>query len=246
MVTPAMLPVPSEPAADELPEPRRSSLRARRTVVVPPRTPVIHHAIRHLLRPLFRAYFGMRGEGREHVPPYGPFVIAPNHVSMLDWAFVSYFLRWQVRFLVDRTYWDHPQLGTWLRFNGAVAVRAGRPDPQAIRLARAVLAGGEPLIVFPEGRISRTGRPQHAQPGIVHIAAASQAPIVPVAIRGAFEAFPRWQRLPGPGRITVAFGRPLPPPPRTIDRRAQQAQADGLMAHITALVDGREPQAPPW
>jgi len=69
---------------------------------------------------------------------------------------------------------------------------------------------------------------------------------VPVAIRGAFEAFPRWQRLPRPGRVTVAFGRPLPPPPRTIDRRAQQAQADGLMAHITALLDGREPQAPPW
>ena len=246
MVAPTVLPVPREPAADAPPGPRRSSFRARRPVVVPPRTPAIHHAVRCFFRPLFRAYFGMRGEGREHVPPYGPFVIALNHVSMLDWAFVSYFLHWQVRFLVDRTYWDHPQLGTWLRFNGAVPVRAGRPDPQAIRLACAVLAGGEPLIVFPEGRISRTGRPQHAQPGIVHIAAAAQAPIVPVAIRGAFEAFPRWQRLPRPGRVTVAFGRPLPPPPGATGRGAQQAQADGLMAHITALVDGREPEAPPW
>ena len=188
----------------------------------------------------------MRGEGRTHVPPYGPFVIAPNHVSMLDWAFISYFLPWQVRFLVDRTYWDHPQLGTWMRFNGAVPVRTGRPDPRAIRLACAVLAAGEPLIVFPEGRISRTGRPQHAQPGIVHIASAAQAPIVPVAIRGAFEAFPRWQRLPRPGRVTVAFGRPLPPPPGATGRGESQAQVDGLMAHITALLDGREPEAPPW
>lgn len=224
----------------------RSALQARRPVVVPRRRPAIHHALRCVLRPLFRGYFGMRGEGCEHVPPYGPFVIAPNHVSMLDWAFVSYFLRWQVRFLVDRTYWDHPQLGTWLRFNGAVPVQAGRPDPAAIRLACAVLAGGEPLIVFPEGQISRTGRPRHAQPGIVHIAAAAQAPIVPVAIRGAFECFPRWQRLPRPGRVTVAFGRPLPPPPGATSRGAQQAQAAGLMAHIAALLDGREAEAPPW
>jgi len=246
MVAPGVQPAPSDPAADAPSGPRRSPPAARRTILVPPRTPAIHHAIRWLFRPLFRAYFGMRGEGRAHVPPYGPFVIAPNHVSMLDWAFISYFLPWQVRFLVDRTYWDHPRLGTWMRFNGAVPVRAGRPDPGAIRLACAVLAAGEPLIVFPEGQISRTGRPRSAQPGIVHTAAAAQAPIVPVAIRGAFEAFPRWQRLPRPGRVTVAFGRPLPPPPRVGDRRAQQAQADGLMAHITALLDGREPETAPW
>ena len=213
MIAPPMLPVPRERPAQAAHGSRRSPLGTGRPVVVPPRTPAIHHAIRLLFHPLFRVYFGMRGEGFEHVPAYGPFVIAANHVSMLDWAFLSYFLRWQVRFLVDRSYWDHPQLGTWMRFNGAVPVRAGRPDPSAIRLACAVLSSGEPLIVFPEGRISRTGRPQRAQPGIMHIAAAAQAPIVPVAIRGAFEAFPRWRRLPRPGRVSVAFGRPLPPPP---------------------------------
>jgi 1-acyl-sn-glycerol-3-phosphate acyltransferase len=239
-------PVATGAAVDGMPGARRCSPRPRRHVVVPPRTPAVHHTVRWLCRPLFRAYFGMRGEGSEHLPPYGPFVIAPNHVSMLDWAFVSYFLRWQVRFLVDRTYWDHPRLGPWLRVNGAVPVRAGRPDPQAIRLAVAVLAGGEPLIVFPEGRISRTGRPQRAQPGIMHIAAAARTAIVPVAIRGAFEAFPRSRRLPRPGRVTVAFGRPLPPPPGASGRGVQQAQADRLMAHITAVLDGREPGAPPW
>jgi 1-acyl-sn-glycerol-3-phosphate acyltransferase len=223
----------------------RPALRPRQPVVVPPRTPAIHHAIRWLFRPLFRAYFGMRGEGREHVPPYGPFVIAPNHVSMLDWAFVSYFLPWQVRFMVDRTYWDHPRLGAWLRFNGAVPVRVGRPDPGAMRVAAAVLAGGEPLIVFPEGRISRSGRPQPAQTGIVRIAAAARVPIVPVAIRGAFEAFPRSRRLPRPGRVSVAFGRALPPPP-AIDRAGHQTQTERLMEHIAALLDGREPETVPW
>jgi 1-acyl-sn-glycerol-3-phosphate acyltransferase len=223
---------------------RRCRVRDRSAAVVPARTPAIHHALRLLLRPVFRAYFGMRGEGVQHLPPHGPFLIAPNHVSMLDWAFISYFLPWQVRFVVHREYWDHAVLGRTLRWNGAVPIRTNGPDPLAIRLAHAVLASGEPLIIFPEGGISRTGRPQRAQPGVVSIASASRVPIVPVAIRGAFDAFPRWRRYPRPGRVTLVFGRPLAPPPEVAGRGAQQAQADALMAHITALLDGREARAP--
>ena len=151
MIAPRMLPVPRERPAEAAHGSRRSPLGTGRPVVVPPRTPSIHHAIRLLFHPLFRVYFGMRGEGFEHLPAYGPFVIAANHVSMLDWAFLSYFLRWQVRFLVDRSYWDHPQLGTWMRFNGAVPVRAGRPDPSAIRLACAVLSQRRAVDRLPRG-----------------------------------------------------------------------------------------------
>jgi 1-acyl-sn-glycerol-3-phosphate acyltransferase len=113
-----------------------------------------------------------------------------------------------------------------------------------MRTARAVLAAKEPLILFPEGGISRTGRPGRAQPGIIALAAAARVPIVPVAIRGAFEAFPRDRRVPRRGRVTVAFGAALPPPP--IDRRRQQALADRLMDHIRALLDGAPQPAPAW
>jgi 1-acyl-sn-glycerol-3-phosphate acyltransferase len=165
---------------------------------------------------------------------------------MLDWAFVSYFLPRLIRFVVDHSFYDAPVLGFGLRVNGAIPIRTGRPDARALRIAQAVLASGEPLILFPEGAISRTGRAQRAQPGVISLAAATRAPIVPVAVRGAFEAFPRSRRLPRPGRVTVTFGRPLPPPPVTDDRHERQAQADRLMAHIAALLDGREPAMSPW
>jgi 1-acyl-sn-glycerol-3-phosphate acyltransferase len=51
-----------------------------------------HQTGRFLLRPLFRALFGMEGEGLEHVPRHGPYLLASNHVSMLDWAFLSYYM----------------------------------------------------------------------------------------------------------------------------------------------------------
>ena len=213
-------------------------------VTAPAKHPVLHHLARFVLRPMFRAYFRMRGEGLGNLPRRGPFLLAPNHVSMLDWAFVSYFLPRLIRFVVDHTFYDLPVLGFGLRVNGAIPIRTGRPDARAMRIAHAVLAAGEPLIVFPEGAISRTGRPQRAQPGVISLAAATGTPIVPVAVRGAFEAFPRSRRVPRPGRVSVTFGRPLPPPPASGDRHERQAQADRLMAHIADLLDRREPTSP--
>jgi 1-acyl-sn-glycerol-3-phosphate acyltransferase len=206
---------------------------------------VPHHVVRILPRPVFRVYFRMRGVGLHHLSWDRPFILAPNHVSMLDWAFISYFLPRQVRFVVDREFYDHPVLGVGLRVNGAVPVRIGRPDLASQRALRAVLAAGEPLILFPEGRISIDGRPGRAHAGVVSLAAATATPIVPVAVRGGFAAFPRWARVPRPRPVTIVFGAPLPPPPPA-GRAGQQQQADALMARITALLEGDPPEESPW
>jgi len=186
----------------------------------------------------------MQGGGVEHLPARGAYILASNHVSLLDWAFLSYHLPDLVRFVVHREYWDHALLGIGLRCNGAVPLRGGATDAGAFRRARAVLSDGEPLVMFPEGGISRTGRPQRGQPGIIALAAAARAPIVPAAIRGGFEVFPRHRRLPRPGSVTVVFGAPLPPPVPN-SRDAQRALAAALMRHIEALHDGT-PAPPPW
>jgi 1-acyl-sn-glycerol-3-phosphate acyltransferase len=218
---------------------------ARRGPSLPTPRRRFHQTSRYVLRPVFRALFGMEGEGLDHIPPHGPYLLASNHVSMLDWAFLSYYLPELVRFVVHREYFDHPLLRLALRCNGAVPVRTDRPDLAAFRLARAVLAAGEPLIIFPEGGISRSGRPGKGQPGIIALAAATRVPILPAAIRGAFEAFPRQRRLPRRGRVSVAFGPLLPPPPAA-DRATQRALIGRLMTGIEALLDGALLREPLW
>lgn len=204
-----------------------------------------YKALRHVLRPAFRAFFAMESSGAERIPRCEPFILAYNHVSMLDWAFVSYFLPEPVRFVVDREYFDRPLLRMPMRINGAIPAYTDRADPDAFRLARAVLADGESIILTPEGRISRTGRPGVGRPGIIALAAGNQVPIVPAAIRGAFEVLPRHRRIPRPGRVTVAFGAPLAPPPRT-DRPTQRALVARLMRHIGELLDGAADPPAPW
>jgi 1-acyl-sn-glycerol-3-phosphate acyltransferase len=194
---------------------------------------------------MFKLFFGMRSEGLARLPARGPYIIAPNHVSMLDWAFVSYFLGTLTRFVAHREYFEQPILGFGLRVNGAIAVNGGRPEPTTMRILQSILRSGEPLILFPEGAISRNGRPGRGQPGIIHLAATTEVPIVPVAIRGAHEAFPRHRTVPRPGRVRVIFGEPLPPPPAT-DRPGQQDCVARLMGHIAQLLDGHRHAGRPW
>lgn len=189
--------------------------------------------------------FEMVGRGEEHIPRSGPYLLAYNHVSMLDWAFACYFLPEPVRFVVDRDYFDLRLLRPPMRIIGAIPAYTDRPDPAAYRRARAVLAAGDPVVLTPEGRISRSGRPGTAQPGIISLAAAERVPILPAAICGAFEVFPRHRRLPRPGPVRVTFGRLLPPPAAPT-RSDQRMLADRLMTHITALLDGASNPELPW
>jgi len=197
------------------------------------------------LKPLLRLYFRMRAEGLEHLAPDGRYLIASNHLSMLDWAFLWCFLPLSTRFVIGRI---HDQLPVRLlcRIIGPVVLSATHFDLGGSPFAHAVLAAGGPLVVFPEGGISRSGRPQMGRPGIIRLAAAAQVPIVPVALRGPPEALPLGHFLPRPRPIALAFGPPLPPPAAGLGRDAEIALANQLMTHITALLDGTSLPPPGW
>jgi 1-acyl-sn-glycerol-3-phosphate acyltransferase len=72
------------------------------------------------------------------------------------------------------------------------------------------LRRGEMVLVFPEGSRTWDGEVGPFQPGFTTLASRGRAAILPVAIEGAFEAWPRWQKLPRPGVIHVHYGVPIP------------------------------------
>jgi 1-acyl-sn-glycerol-3-phosphate acyltransferase len=67
------------------------------------------------------------------------------------------------------------------------------------------------LVMFPEGTRTRNGDIGTLRPGFTTLAVRSGAAILPVAIEGAFVAWPRWHKLPRLGRIHVHYGTPLLP-----------------------------------
>jgi len=151
----------------------------------------------------------MRGYGAEHVPPTGPAILACNHQSYLDPVLVGAFTTRGLHYMARDTLFRNRLFGRLIRSYNAFPVKRGAADLTAIKHSLRVLADGCALLLFPEGTRSHDGRvaPMHA--GVMAIARRSQAPLIPVAVDGVFEAWPRSRRLPRWARVYVAFGPPI-------------------------------------
>jgi 1-acyl-sn-glycerol-3-phosphate acyltransferase len=195
----------------------------------------LYRAVKRVLTPIADVYFSLRATGCETLP-VGPFILAANHSSLLDWVFVARFVERPIRFVLSREFYDQATFTPLYRRLGVVPIRDGAIELSAVRQLLANLARGEIVGVFPEGRITLDGALLPAQPGIVSIAARAGVPIVPVGVRGAFEAFPRSARLPRRHPVHVAYGTPFDVPPAAARARDEQVRvAADLMQRIGEL-----------
>lgn len=191
-------------------------------------------------------YFRPRIEGIEHVPERGAVILAGNHVSYLDWMFLPLVIRWRrISFLAKEEYFTERGLkGRWKRYfftaTGQVPVLrgGGSSGDAALNTGRRLLSEGRVLGIFPEGTRSRDGRLYRGRTGLVRLAAATGAPVIPCATIGVFELAPPGRRFPRPGRVTVRFAPAMdwPVEPGALpDREVLRARTDELMAVIQGL-----------
>ena len=187
-----------------------------------------------------RGLFRIRFEGVGHVPRTGPVVITPNHTSFMDPILVTIPVHRALHYMALEPFFRVRGLGALMRWARAFPIQEGEPDSLAVRRALRILKQGEPLVIFPEGARSPDGRLQPFHPGAFRLALAAEAPVVPVTIRGAFEAWPAQRRLPRPGRITITYHAPLDGSalPRDADRKARP---ELLMALARARIASRLP-----
>ena len=171
--------------------------------------PLLHLLTRVVVR-VFAPRFHVVGRG--HVPYRGPFIIAPNHSADVDPPLVAAALITRpLWFMAKRNLFDIPILGKGMRFYQAFPVEPGEPDREALRYAADLLKGGQPLVIFPEGRISQTGEMGKILPGAMMLALRSGEPVIPCGIAGSPCIMPYGQFVPRPTlrRVTVVFGPPL-------------------------------------
>ena len=180
--------------------------------------------------------------GREHIPD-GACLVASKHQSAWETFALMYLLP-------DPTYVLKREL-TWIPVFGWSLVKAGMisldrgagKDALAglIADARAALARGRQVIIFPEGTRMPVGAPPSYKLGIVQVYQACNVPCVPVALNsGLF--WPRRSFMRYPGTLTVEYLPPIPPGlPRAAFFRRLQSDIETATARI---VGGNLPAAP--
>jgi long-chain acyl-CoA synthetase len=167
-----------------------------------------------------RLLLGCRATGTERLPDEGACLVCPNHESFLDPFLLVGTLPWKTfrrLFFVGASEYFATPLSAWLARK--VNIVPVDPDTNLVGAMQAGAFGlrhGKVLVLFPEGERTVDGEVKNFKKGAAILSLHTRARIVPVALRGFFEVWPRgrsfaWKKfLPGSGaRIRVRFGAPL-------------------------------------
>jgi glycerol-3-phosphate dehydrogenase (NAD(P)+) len=178
--------------------------RAREHGVLPP----LYWLVRLTFQPFFRLYFRFERIGREHIPARGPVIIAANHRSFLDPFVIACMARRPLYYVAKKEIFQlHPIVAWLLNGLGAFPVDRGAGDKDMIETAKAILARGDIVLMFPEGTRIRPGSLGRPRRGVGRLALETGAPVVPVAVIGT-EGVRRGWRI-RPHKVRIRAGRAL-------------------------------------
>ena len=152
---------------------------------------LIYQTAYYLTRAVAHCCFDFRVINREAIPASGGLLLAMNHQSFLDPPLAGIACDREIYFLARKSLLEIPVLGGALLDLNVIPYDQEGGDMSALKSLIRVVNTGAGALVFPEGTRSRDSRLLPAQSGIGLVVAKTLAPVVPMRIFGAHEAFPR-------------------------------------------------------
>lgn len=171
--------------------------------------------------------FRLRSFHRERLPATGGYLLLSNHQSHLDPPLIGFVVPRRVNYLARDTLFKN-RFFAWL-INSLDAIPIDREGLGLSGLKETMrrLKRGEIVLLFPEGTRSPDGEMQPLKPGFSALVQRTGVPIVPVALDGAYQAWPRKAKFPRPGRVCVVVGEPISlETAKSLDDRALIALVD--------------------
>src|SRR6202451_3797761 len=153
------------------------------------------YMVSRLIQVIASDRFDLHVRGIEKLPKSGAYMLSSNHQSYLDPLILASVLPPPV---FDKVF----AVGTSEIFGKGLMMRLARslrvvvvdPDANLVPAMRAGAFGlrqGRPLILYPEGERSIDGTPRIFKKGAAILSIHMQVPIVPIAIEGFHDAWPR-------------------------------------------------------
>jgi long-chain acyl-CoA synthetase len=214
---------PTEPAVLAIARPR-------------PFTDRLIFVLTRLFKLIWKFFSRIEVEGLENLPRQGAFLLCSNHQSFIDpLPLLSVLPWWSLKrmFAVGTSEIFGSGMMVWVaKFMRVVVVD---PDAHLIPAMRAGAYGlrqGMPLIMYPEGERSIDGTPKTFKKGAAILSVHLQVPIVPMAIDGFYEAWPRGKPFQKFARLKMKIGKPMLPP-------AESDGSEEAYANLTAELKAR-------
>ncbi|TVR83994.1 MAG: hypothetical protein EA405_02705 [Rhodospirillales bacterium] len=196
---------------------------------------------------VMRGPFRLQVAGAERLPGQGPMLIAPNHLSYLDPFAVAVALGHR---RLETTWWagwagimfTSRLRRLFSRVSHVVPIDRERAVASSLAFGAAVLNRDQTLVWFPEGQRSPDGNLQAFMPGLGVLLDHIDVPVVPVIIRGTYQAWPRARMLPRIRRLSVTVLDPQAPATLVEageGRDAGEKIANALHDRMAAALSGR-------
>jgi len=199
---------------------------------------------RWIFRPVFRTVFYLISEvritGTENIPERGPYVIAINHISIIEPPFVIAFWPVAPEAVGAKEIWERKGQSLLARFYGGIRVHRGEYDRRLIDTMIQVIESGRPLLIAPEGGRSHSPGLRPALPGVAYLIERSGAPVLPVGIIGSTDDFLskafKFKRPVLEMRIGTLINLPRIEGRGEHRRRALKENADLIMLKVAELL----------
>ncbi len=175
-------------------------------------------------------FFRFTRKGAENFPTEGGALVCGNHQSYFDPILIGISFRDRLNFLARKTLFDKFPFGTLIGYLDAIPIDREGMSLGGLKESLKRLRRGEMLMVFPEGTRSENGEVGQFKPGFVVLARRGKAPILPVAIDGAYDAWPRDKKLPRFTKVCTVFG------PQISAEEIRQMSDDQLVETLRARI----------
>jgi 1-acyl-sn-glycerol-3-phosphate acyltransferase len=218
-----------------------------------------------VLRPLLLLLINNKHEGPSNIPRKGGVILAPNHLSYVDWGTDALFCNMARRypvFMIKGSMFRVKGIGPFLLKAGQLPVNRGAADAALVlRTAEEALRRGAAVIVYPEATATRDPDlwPMVSKTGVARLALTSGAPVIPIAHWGTQDILPYGSKkvfsglfVPPRKTVRTIAGTPVDLSAwhgKHTSAKALREATAAIMGEVAVLVGqlrGEEPPAVPF
>ena len=169
---------------------------------------MFYNLIKIIFSPIVKFLWLGRINGMENIPRKGSFILCANHQSYIDFFILGSIMKRRVYFLAGEVFFKRKLWYPLVKWTGQIQVNRNSKDKSQVYSAVDRLFEKENILcIFPEGTRSRSGKLQHGYNGAVKFAYKYRIPIIPIGIKGSFEAWPPQKKMPKIKKVNINIGR---------------------------------------